>query len=87
MPQAKVERDRVSSAAKLPKVVKLLRPVLLIFTSAEQGKNSANLSEEGSLREKNNYFLIHSDNQLKRVLSPFRFDCLLINAVDLLTAV
>ena len=81
-----MKRGRASSTAKAPKVAKLLRLILLIFTSAEQGENSANLSEF-SLRGKNNYFLIHSDNQLKRILSPFRFDCLLTNAVDLLTAV
>lgn len=81
-----MKRGRVSSTAKASEVAKPLRPVLLIFASAEQGEDSANLSEF-SLREKSNYFLIHSDNQLKRVLSFFRFDCLLTNAVDLLTAV
>lgn len=75
MSQAKLKGGRASSTAKAPKVAKLLRPVLLIFTSAEQGENPANLSEF-SLRGKNNYFLFHSHNQLKRVLSPFRFDCL-----------
>lgn len=40
-----MKRGRAFSTAKAPKVTKLLRPVLLIFTSAEQGKNSAKLSE------------------------------------------
>lgn len=48
MSQAKVKRGRAFSAAKPPKVVKLLKPVLLTLTSAEQGENSANLSREAS---------------------------------------
>ena len=86
MSQGKAKRGRASSTAKAPKVAKLLRAGLLVFTFAEQGQNSANPSEF-SLRGKNNYFLIYSDKQLKRVLSPFRFDCLVTTAVDLLTAV
>lgn len=86
MSQAKLKGGRASSTVKVPKLAKLLRPVLLIFTATEQGKNPANLSEF-SLRGKNNYFLINSDNQLKKVLSPFRFDCIFTNAVDLLAEV
>lgn len=86
MSQGNVETGRASSTAQAPEGAKLFRRVLLILTSAEQGEDSADLSEF-SLRGKNNYFLIHSDNQTKRALSPFRFDCLLTNAADLLTAV
>lgn len=86
MSQAEWKGGRASSTAKVSKVAKLLRAVLLIFTSAEQGGNPASLAEL-SLRGKNNYGLINSDKQLERALSPLRFDCFFANAGDLLAAV
>jgi len=76
MSQKRVKRGQTFLTARTPKVAECYPDMFypyyrIIFPSTEQGDVSASLAEI-NLRERNTSFT-HSFDQLKKILSPYKF--------------